>query len=178
MVPEFCTRRMLVMDFVDGVKFARLDSPEMQGVDRRRIAAIVTHAMARQIFLHRLFHADPSPGNILILPPDRVAFLDFGAVGAVYFLVLGKRFPLRFAEWAFCRICLAASAGARTVTVRSTDAEAAIQSASTSRRRSSASPAAPSVHPRAGSTRQGPRPPRPRRRAIGGATGRPQPLTR
>jgi ubiquinone biosynthesis protein len=83
MVPELCTRRLLVMEFVDGVKFARLDAAQAQGVDRRKVAAVVTHAMARQIFIHRLFHADPSPGNILILPPDRVAFLDFGAVGVV-----------------------------------------------------------------------------------------------
>jgi ubiquinone biosynthesis protein len=83
MYPELCTKRLLVMEFIDGVKFTRVDVPEMAGVDRTRIAAIVTHAMARQIFIHRLFHADPSPGNMMILPPDRVAFLDFGAVGAV-----------------------------------------------------------------------------------------------
>jgi ubiquinone biosynthesis protein len=81
--PQLCTKRLLVMEFIEGVKFTRVDVPEMQGVDRTRIAAIVTHAMARQIFIHRLFHADPSPGNMMILPPDRVAFLDFGAVGAV-----------------------------------------------------------------------------------------------
>jgi ubiquinone biosynthesis protein len=83
MYPELCTKRLLVMEFIEGVKFTRVDVPEMQGVDRTKIAAIVTHAMARQIFIHRLFHADPSPGNMMILPPDRVAFLDFGAVGAV-----------------------------------------------------------------------------------------------
>ncbi|MHB1262777.1 MAG: ABC1 kinase family protein, partial [Thermoplasmatota archaeon] len=83
MYPSLCTKRLLVMEFIEGVKFTRVDVPEMQGVDRTKIAAIVTHAMARQIFIHRLFHADPSPGNMMILPPDRVAFLDFGAVGAV-----------------------------------------------------------------------------------------------
>lgn len=83
MVPELCTKRLLVMEFVEGVKFTRIDAPEMAGVDRRKVATLVTHAMARQIFVHRLFHADPSPGNMMILPPDRVAFLDFGAVGVV-----------------------------------------------------------------------------------------------
>ncbi|MFA5943734.1 MAG: AarF/UbiB family protein [Candidatus Thermoplasmatota archaeon] len=83
MYPDLCTKRLLVMEFIEGVKFTRVDVPEMAGVDKKKIAAIVTHAMARQIFLHRLFHADPSPGNMMILPPDRVAFLDFGAVGAV-----------------------------------------------------------------------------------------------
>ena len=83
MFPSLCTKRVLVMEFIDGVKFAKMDSPAMAGVDRKKVAAIVTHAMARQIFIHRLFHADPSPGNLMILPPDRVAFLDFGAVGQV-----------------------------------------------------------------------------------------------
>lgn len=83
MFPELCTKRVLVMEFIDGVKFAKVDGPQMAGVDRKKIAAIVTNAMARQIFIHRLFHADPSPGNLMILPPDKVAFLDFGAVGMV-----------------------------------------------------------------------------------------------
>lgn len=83
MFPHLCTKRILVMEFIDGIKFTRVDTPEMQAVDRKKIAAIVTHAMARQIFIHRLFHADPSPGNMMILPPDKVAFLDFGAVGTV-----------------------------------------------------------------------------------------------
>src|SRR5688500_20242686 len=78
-----CTSRIMVMEFIDGVKFTHVDAPEMAGVDRKKVASIVTHAMSRQIFLHRLFHADPSPGNMMILPPDRVAFLDFGAVGVV-----------------------------------------------------------------------------------------------
>jgi ubiquinone biosynthesis protein len=83
MHPALCTKRLLVMEFIDGVKFTHVDAPAMAGVDRKKVAGIVTHAMARQIFIHRLFHADPSPGNMMILPPDRVAFLDFGAVGVV-----------------------------------------------------------------------------------------------
>ena len=83
MHPDLCTKRLLVMEFVEGVKFSNAAAAAAAGVDRKKVAAAVTHAMARQIFLHRLFHADPSPGNLLILPPDRVAFLDFGAVGVV-----------------------------------------------------------------------------------------------
>lgn len=83
MYPELCTKRVLVMEFIDGVKFAKMDGLAQAGVDRKKVAAVVTNAMARQIFIHRLFHADPSPGNLMILPPDKVAFLDFGAVGMV-----------------------------------------------------------------------------------------------
>lgn len=83
MFAQYCTKRVLVMEFVDGIKFTRLDTPKLQGIDRRSVARIVTQAMARQIFVHRLFHADPSPGNLMILSSQRVAFLDFGAVGVV-----------------------------------------------------------------------------------------------
>ncbi|MFO1532586.1 MAG: ABC1 kinase family protein, partial [Thermoplasmatota archaeon] len=81
--PEFCSKRVLVMEFVDGVKLTNLDAASMAGIDRRAVARNLTTAMARQIFLHRLFHADPSPGNLMVLGRDTVAFLDFGAVGAV-----------------------------------------------------------------------------------------------
>jgi ubiquinone biosynthesis protein len=82
-VPELCSKRVLVMEFVDGVKLTNLDAPSAAGIDRRAVARHLTTAMAKQIFQHRLFHADPSPGNLMVLGRDQVAFLDFGAVGAV-----------------------------------------------------------------------------------------------
>jgi ubiquinone biosynthesis protein len=83
MYEELCGKRVMVMEFVDGIKFTTTDHLESKGIDRRRVAQVVTHAMAKQIFVHRLFHADPSPGNMMILTSDKVVFLDFGAVGIV-----------------------------------------------------------------------------------------------
>jgi ubiquinone biosynthesis protein len=80
---SLCTRRVIVMEFIDGIKFTHVGVLDQKGIDRKAVARIVTHAMARQIFIHRLFHADPSPGNIMILSSEKVAFLDFGAVGIV-----------------------------------------------------------------------------------------------
>ncbi|MES2155340.1 MAG: AarF/UbiB family protein [bacterium] len=80
-VPELCSKRVLVMEFMDGVK---LTGPlALSRVDGPSVARILTESMAKQIFVDRVFHADPSPGNILILPGNVVAFLDFGAVGIV-----------------------------------------------------------------------------------------------
>lgn len=78
-----CSKRVMVMEFIDGIKFAHPENLDEQGVDRRNVAKVITHAMAKQIFVHRIFHADPSPGNMMILSSDQVAFLDFGAVGIV-----------------------------------------------------------------------------------------------
>lgn len=80
---QLCSKRVLVMEFVKGFK---LGSPEQLSLtlpQRRRLAEVITHAMARQIFIDRLFHADPSPGNVLFMGPKQVCFLDFGAVGQV-----------------------------------------------------------------------------------------------
>ncbi|HEX2065875.1 MAG TPA: AarF/ABC1/UbiB kinase family protein [Candidatus Thermoplasmatota archaeon] len=81
MHPEHCGKRVLVMEFIDGTKLTR--APDLAGIDRRAVARALTTAMAKQIFVHRLFHADPSPGNLMVIGTSQVAFLDFGAVGVV-----------------------------------------------------------------------------------------------
>jgi ubiquinone biosynthesis protein len=40
-------------------------------------------AVLKQILVHGLFHGDPHPGNILVLPGNVVGFIDFGIVGRV-----------------------------------------------------------------------------------------------
>lgn len=80
---QWTTRRVLVMEYIEGFKLRSRNQPELVGLDAANIARIITHAMARQIFVDRLFHADPSPGNILILSDRQIALLDFGAFGQV-----------------------------------------------------------------------------------------------
>ncbi len=83
MYTDFCSKRVMVMEFIKGIKFKHVDAPEMAGIDRKNVAKIVTHSMAKQIFIDRFFHADPSPGNMMIMHSNQVVFLDFGAVGMV-----------------------------------------------------------------------------------------------
>jgi ubiquinone biosynthesis protein len=80
---EHSTQRVLVMEFIDGIKFRGPNQPELASIDRKNVARIITNAMAKQVFVDRLFHADPSPGNLLILGSNQVCFLDFGAFGVV-----------------------------------------------------------------------------------------------
>src|SRR5690606_41996483 len=49
----------------------------------RLVARRGADAVLRQVFVHGLFHADPHPGNILVLPGSVVAFIDFGIVGRI-----------------------------------------------------------------------------------------------
>ncbi len=83
MFPDHSSKRVLVMEFMDGHKFANVEDLDGNGIDRKAVARVITHAMAKQIFVHRVFHADPSPGNMMVLASNQVAFLDFGAVGVV-----------------------------------------------------------------------------------------------
>lgn len=80
---ELSGARVLVMEYVEGIKFRSPTQPELANIDRKNVARIITTAMAKQVFIDRLFHADPSPGNLLIISSNQVCFLDFGAFGIV-----------------------------------------------------------------------------------------------
>ncbi len=78
---ERTTARVLTMDLVEGARPAPGVELEQQGLDPGVLLGVGARAMFRQIFEFGLFHADPHPGNVLFLPGDRVAFLDFGMFG-------------------------------------------------------------------------------------------------
>ncbi|MFZ5850087.1 MAG: ABC1 kinase family protein [Actinomycetota bacterium] len=80
---QLTTRRVLTMDLVQGERPAPAAELSRQGLDPHRVLEVGSRAMFRQIFEFGLFHADPHPGNLLLLPGDRVAFLDFGMFGRI-----------------------------------------------------------------------------------------------
>jgi ubiquinone biosynthesis protein len=72
---------VLTMEFIQGIKvndFAKLHSA---GHNPATIAHIGADALLKQVLVHGLFHGDPHPGNIFILPGTVVCFLDYGMVG-------------------------------------------------------------------------------------------------
>lgn len=77
------SRRVLTLERIEGIKLSNFENPELRALDGKRVAEIITHAMAKQIFEVRFFHADPSPGNLMAISSEQVAFLDWGAVGSV-----------------------------------------------------------------------------------------------
>ncbi|MET7300951.1 AarF/UbiB family protein [Embleya sp. NPDC005575] len=82
--PELSTARVLVLDWLDGVPLgtaaATLDE---RGVDRGELARMLLGELLRQIMFDGIFHADPHPGNIMLLGDGRLALLDFGSVGRI-----------------------------------------------------------------------------------------------
>lgn len=77
------THRMIIMERIYGLS---PDDPEQlrsAGLDPKQIALNGAEALLIMIFKEGFFHADPHAGNILILPGNRVALIDFGMVGAL-----------------------------------------------------------------------------------------------
>jgi ubiquinone biosynthesis protein len=72
---------VLTLDFVDGVKVS--DIAPSGGYDLEKVAHNVIEASFRQLFEDGVFHGDPHPGNILVLPESRIALIDFGLVGRI-----------------------------------------------------------------------------------------------
>jgi predicted unusual protein kinase regulating ubiquinone biosynthesis (AarF/ABC1/UbiB family) len=92
---ELTTRRVLVMDFVDGVKITDLPGLRALGLEPEAVARILVEAYCEQVLVHGFFHADPHPGNLLVQrTPEgapRLVFVDFG---------LAKELPPHFREHA------------------------------------------------------------------------------
>jgi ubiquinone biosynthesis protein len=77
------TESVLVIEFVEGIKVSDIDSLIKANLNPVDIAKTGVNLILRQIFTNGFFHADPHPGNILILKDGRFCFLDYGAVGIV-----------------------------------------------------------------------------------------------
>jgi ubiquinone biosynthesis protein len=75
---EFSSERILCMTHIEGIKI--LDSPKA-GIDGKRIARLGLRALLKMIFEDGFVHADLHPGNIFVLPDQRIAMVDLGLVG-------------------------------------------------------------------------------------------------
>lgn len=78
---DYTTVRVLTMQFLDGKKVSEIQN--LPAEQKRRITLLVYRSFLTQIFDLHVFHADPHPGNILLLKNGKIAFLDFGIVGRV-----------------------------------------------------------------------------------------------
>jgi ubiquinone biosynthesis protein len=88
------SHRVLTMEFIEGVSLAKASALLSSGreaellellpdLDIREVLHNLAFASLHQLYIIGFFHADPHPGNILICPGNRIAFLDFGIFGEV-----------------------------------------------------------------------------------------------
>jgi ubiquinone biosynthesis protein len=79
---QWSTSRVLVMEYLDGVA-VRHAEPVLadSGADRHGLARGLLAAILGQVMAEGTFHADPHPGNVLVLRDGQLALIDFGSVG-------------------------------------------------------------------------------------------------
>jgi predicted unusual protein kinase regulating ubiquinone biosynthesis (AarF/ABC1/UbiB family) len=79
--PTYSTKKVLVMDFVQGKKITDRIFTEKHDVNRELLASNLLDIFSKNIFVDGVYHADPHPGNILVNEHGQIILLDFGAVG-------------------------------------------------------------------------------------------------
>ena len=77
-----CTGLVLVMERFDGRPLAAIDAG-MPADARAALARSLLDCLLREVMLEGTFHADPHPGNVLLLADGRLGLLDFGSVGRI-----------------------------------------------------------------------------------------------
>ena len=80
---DYSTNKVLTMDYISGVKVNHIETLKEEGYNRKLIARRITDSMLHQILMEGFFHGDPHPGNIYILPGNKVAYIDFGMIGRI-----------------------------------------------------------------------------------------------
>jgi ubiquinone biosynthesis protein len=78
---EHTTRRVLVMERIYGVKIDDLAGLEASGCDRKQVALHATRFVIKEMLEDGFFHADPHPGNFVVIPCNVIGAMDFGMVG-------------------------------------------------------------------------------------------------
>jgi len=80
---EATSRRVLTMEWIDGVKLTNLQAVRDLGIDPNDMVQVGVDCSLQQLLEHGFFHADPHPGNLLALADGRLAYLDFGMMSTV-----------------------------------------------------------------------------------------------
>jgi ubiquinone biosynthesis protein len=77
------TRRVLVLERIDGerlIEFLDRCEREGRGAERDRVLAALVRCFCAQVLEHGAFHADPHPGNFLVVDGPKLVMLDYGSV--------------------------------------------------------------------------------------------------
>ena len=80
---ELCTSRVLTMERLEGIPLIETQALLSKGYDLGELARRGAEVYLKMIFTHGYYHADPHPGNILVLPGGVLGLIDFGMVGRI-----------------------------------------------------------------------------------------------
>jgi predicted unusual protein kinase regulating ubiquinone biosynthesis (AarF/ABC1/UbiB family) len=77
------SEKVLTMEFIHGTKVTALDELRARNVSPEKVNRLLIRTYLKQLLEDGFFHADPHPGNLLVMPDGRLAFFDFGMVGRI-----------------------------------------------------------------------------------------------
>jgi predicted unusual protein kinase regulating ubiquinone biosynthesis (AarF/ABC1/UbiB family) len=77
------SEKVLTMEFIHGTKVVALDELKARNVSPEKVNRLLIRTYLKQLLEDGFFHADPHPGNLLVMPDGRLAFFDFGMVGRI-----------------------------------------------------------------------------------------------
>lgn len=77
----YTAKSVLVMEHIDGIKMDRVAEIRRAGIEPQEVAMIGLRSFSRQLMQSGIFHADPHPGNTIVMYDGRVSLVDFGIVG-------------------------------------------------------------------------------------------------
>ena len=80
---EYCTKQILTMEFIRGIKATNLDELRAAGADLVKLSELGANLLLEQFFDYGFFHADPHPGNMFFQLPATICYIDFGNVGRI-----------------------------------------------------------------------------------------------
>jgi|Deesub1362A_J573_1020465.scaffolds.fasta_scaffold00051_101 ubiquinone biosynthesis protein len=78
---EYTSRRVLTLEYLEGIKLGDIEELERRGYDRKRIAENLAKSFLKQVYVDGFFQGDPHPANILVLEDESLGFIDFGMIG-------------------------------------------------------------------------------------------------
>lgn len=80
---NYTGRRVLTMEWVEGIKLTNIQAIQAKGIDATHLVEVGVQCSLRQLLEHGFFHADPHPGNLLAMEDGRLAYLDFGMMSNI-----------------------------------------------------------------------------------------------
>jgi ubiquinone biosynthesis protein len=82
--PELSTGQVLVMERINGIPLGVAGHAIVERcLDPHALARTLLESLLRQVVIDGTFHADPHPGNVMLLPNGKLTLLDFGSVGRI-----------------------------------------------------------------------------------------------
>lgn len=91
--PEYCSGKVITMELIEGSELSKVIKDDSEDYDKKLIAKRGMESYFKQIMEDGFFHADPHPGNIMILEDNKICYIDMGMMG-----ILDETFKSNLAE--------------------------------------------------------------------------------